>query len=446
MIKVCDAIMGSGKSSAAITYMNEHPDRKFIYVTPYCDEAKRIKLGCPDLHFVEPSDRVPSGKFTKTGHTLQLLQQGRNVATTHQAMKFYTEEIIQIAREKHYTLIIDEDVQTLENVKFHPGDLKLLVDAGYLSFDGMRYTVIRDEYDGTALAGIFRLMKSRELTIGPTGVDDADDGEDVPYCDDTDCVVEVEGARKLVYWALPPAMIAAFDEVIVLTYMFDSSDIHHMFKMNDIPYEHIYVEHMADGQFRFADRLSYMPKIAGELANYIHIVDHHKLNKIGDDRYALSCAWYGKNPDSVDFVRRHLYNFFNNLFPGVSSNDRMWSVYKRIAPKVKGGGYMKRWIPINMRATNDYRNCTVLAYPVNIFLNVGVKLYYRQFGIELSDDRYALSTMIQWIWRSAIRDGKEINLYLPSSRMRNLLTDWMESVRIQYEEWLASSSEGGEQA
>ena len=26
MIKVCDAIMGSGKSSAAITYMNEHPD------------------------------------------------------------------------------------------------------------------------------------------------------------------------------------------------------------------------------------------------------------------------------------------------------------------------------------------------------------------------------------------------------------------------------------
>ena len=26
MIKVCDAIMGTGKSSAAITYMNEHPN------------------------------------------------------------------------------------------------------------------------------------------------------------------------------------------------------------------------------------------------------------------------------------------------------------------------------------------------------------------------------------------------------------------------------------
>lgn len=40
MIKVCDAIMGSGKSSAAINYMNEHPDKKFIYITPYLNKDK----------------------------------------------------------------------------------------------------------------------------------------------------------------------------------------------------------------------------------------------------------------------------------------------------------------------------------------------------------------------------------------------------------------------
>ena len=33
MVRVCDAIMGTGKSSAAITYMNEHPEKRFIYVT-----------------------------------------------------------------------------------------------------------------------------------------------------------------------------------------------------------------------------------------------------------------------------------------------------------------------------------------------------------------------------------------------------------------------------
>jgi len=33
--------------------------------------------------------------------------------------------------------------------------------------------------------------------------------------------------------------------------------------------------------------------------------------------------------------------------------------------------------------------------------------------------------MIQWIWRSAIRDGKEIWVYIPSRRMRELLKKWL---------------------
>ena len=33
--------------------------------------------------------------------------------------------------------------------------------------------------------------------------------------------------------------------------------------------------------------------------------------------------------------------------------------------------------------------------------------------------------MIQWIWRSAIRDGKEVWVYVPSRRMRDLLRQWL---------------------
>ena len=42
-VKVCDAIMGTGKTEAAITYMNEHRGKKFIYITPYLGESNRIK-------------------------------------------------------------------------------------------------------------------------------------------------------------------------------------------------------------------------------------------------------------------------------------------------------------------------------------------------------------------------------------------------------------------
>ena len=46
-------------------------------------------------------------------------------------------------------------------------------------------------------------------------------------------------------------------------------------------------------------------------------------------------------------------------------------------------------------------------------------------GVTVDEDGFALSEMLQFIWRSAIRDNKEINIYIPSSRMRNLLVGWI---------------------
>ena len=36
-----------------------------------------------------------------------------------------------------------------------------------------------------------------------------------------------------------------------------------------------------------------------------------------------------------------------------------------------------------------------------------------------------MSEMLQFLWRSAIREGKEINVYIPSIRMRKLLEQWI---------------------
>lgn len=41
-IKIIDSIMGSGKTSAAINYMNKDYQKKFIYITPYLDEVDRL--------------------------------------------------------------------------------------------------------------------------------------------------------------------------------------------------------------------------------------------------------------------------------------------------------------------------------------------------------------------------------------------------------------------
>ena len=58
-IKICDAIMGAGKTSAAINYMNDSPG-KFIFITPYLKECDRIIDNCPIKNFKSPKDILES--------------------------------------------------------------------------------------------------------------------------------------------------------------------------------------------------------------------------------------------------------------------------------------------------------------------------------------------------------------------------------------------------
>jgi len=161
----------------------------------------------------------------------------------------------------------------------------------------------------------------------------------------------------------------------------------------------------------------------------IHIVDDYKLNEIGDSEYALSLNWFTKDGSDITRLKNNLYNFFRYIC-GVDAAEKMWSTYKDVKHKIQGKGYTSGFIPFNKKATNEYRTRTAAAYCVNLYMNVGQKLFYQNNGVEIDEDAYALSIMVQWIWRSAIRDGNEIWLYVPSRRMRNLLINWMEEVSV----------------
>ena len=65
-------------------------------------------------------------------------------------------------------------------------------------------------------------------------------------------------------------------------------------------------------------------------------------------------------------------------------------------------------------------------YLANRFSLPVIKSYFEERGIEVSDDAYALSEMVQWIWRSGIRQGDPITVFIPSNRMRHLLKLWLD--------------------
>ena len=40
-------------------------------------------------------------------------------------------------------------------------------------------------------------------------------------------------------------------------------------------------------------------------------------------------------------------------------------------------------------------------------------------------EAYALSEMVQWIWRTRVRRGESVHVYMPSGRMRGILKTWL---------------------
>lgn len=402
-VKVVDAIMGTGKSQSAITYINEHPERRFIYITPYLDEASRIKKGCRNANFVEPSANIAEFEFKKSTHTAFLIKEGRNITTTHQAFKGYTAETLEDIRRMEYTLIIDENVDVLEKFEFHPDDLKMAVDAGYISDKDGVYSIVNHDYHGRALSEMFRLLRSREL---------------VRTSSDSD--------GDIFYWALPPELITSFKDVFILTYLFDGQSLHHFLNIYNIPYEHIGIHRDEDGGYRFGELPGYVPEYVPHLKDMLHILDNPKLNEVGDDYHALSMSWYKRGGEKVDQLKNNVYNTFNNIWGDIPSDRRLWGAYNGEFTKIRGKGYTKAFLTFNAKATNKYGDRDCLVYISNLFMNVNEKKFYQAHGIDVDEDRYALSIMVQWIWRSAIRNGKEVSLYIPSRRMREMLIKWID--------------------
>lgn len=395
--------MGTGKTSAAINYMNDHKDEKFIFITPYLDEAARIKTMCPELHFVEPSNKLSKYGHQKYLHTVALVEQGKNIATTHQAFKAYTPELLDYIREQGYTLFIDENVDVLEKVDYHPEDVKLAIDAGYIQEKDGTFSLINRDYNGSFYDEMFRILKSRDMLR----VDGDDSG-------------------GMYFWVLPPDLLGAFKDVFIMTYLFEGQSLHHLISMENIPYRHVGI-HKTDRGFEFGDAPGYVPEYVKTLKDMIDIYDGG-LNGIGTPYTALSKTWLDNGDRRcMDALKNNIYNYFRNISDS-DAGRRLWSTYKIGFEKLKGKGYTKAFLSFNVKATNAFKDRDVLVYAVNVFMNVGEKRYYQTHGIEVDEDAYALSVMVQWIWRSAIRDGKKIHIYIPSRRMRELLVNWIDRV------------------
>lgn len=424
MIHVVDAMMGAGKSSAAIQYMNDHAqDKSFLYITPYLEETERIRDACPTLDFVLPCAGEATGEYTKSQHLKDLLRDGRNISVSHALFTSCDREAVRLISQGNYVVIIDEVLDVLQQHAASRFDIQMLIDCGWIlpggSLENDEYDYyewnLDKEYTHGVFAKLARVARAHRLT-------------------NTRVQSKINPHKmSFYYWSLHEELFTMPVETYVLTYLFDGSPMKAYFDMCGFEYDMIGVGRDEEGAYRFMDHTT-LPPIAGELKNKIHIFENEKLNDIGKRDKALSVNWfknsrYAEKGENLARIRKNLIQYFKYHAPQeFGSSSRMWTTFEDYYSCTKDLGYTKGYVSVNSRATNKYRDRRVLAYCANLYANPAMTIYFRQNGVEFDEDAYALSSLVQWIFRSAIRDGEDIWIYIPSARMRELLTNWLDKL------------------
>ena len=396
-IYVVDSIMGSGKTSAAINKMNNDHENNYIFITPYLDEVERIIDNCSEKHFVQPEHKG-KGKLDSLHY---LLGNKQNIASTHALFQHYTSYTKDLLVQGDYILILDEVCQVVEIVDLSKSDLTNILEKHAHVEDNL---LIWDDHD---YKGRYDDIKTMALNKSLVVFGDC-----------------------LIMWNFPVDIFKSFKEAYILTYMFKAQQQKYYYDFYNVQYEYIGVKN-DNGIYSFSNETK-MPDYVFDLKNKIQILQDDKLNSIGGDYYNLSSSWFDRDKNTrnkflLKTLKKNITNYFTNKIKS-SSNEAMWTTFKDHKNYLSGKGYTKGFVSVNARATNEFRDKTNLAYCANIFLNPIIKQFFQTKDIKIYEEMYALSELVQWVWRSAIRDEKEINIYIPSSRMRDLLIDWLDKL------------------
>lgn len=437
-ITVIDSMMGTGKTQAMYQMIRSNPTKSYMIVTPYLKTIQDAKDA--GLSLYEPEYKGGS----KMDSLKYLLSHGCNVGCTHSLFLDVDREVWDLIRDSGYTLFIDEALDVVKPIN------DLIDDAGYRVKKGTAGWLMRQH-----------LIKVDEFCRVTWCGEASDEDYEYRYLEPlirSGNVLCVGG--QLFLWMFPPQIFTAFEDVYILSYLFEGSVFDAYLKIHNFDYAlgGVTGEYGSASGYRFTGYKDDAEERKA-LQELISIYDG-VANQIGDKRCDLSVSWYDNATASdIKRVQRAFNTFLKQTRRAGHQGTLMWTAYKREreALRIKGAGYTRKltaeeaqiaerdseykdaqtnklrcFVSCNARATNDYDDRRVLAYLVNRFYQPLIKSMFKdKYDIKLNENRYALSELVQWIWRSSIRRTalpdaeRKIDIFIPSARMRNLLEKWL---------------------
>lgn len=403
VIKILDYPCGSGKTTRMIEGFKE--ERKYLVIVPFLTEIERVISQSKSIAFVQPEE-TDNETNTKTRSLEVQLLHGLNVVTTHTMY----EKLVPMVKEgllEDYDIIIDEVPDVVKSVtsKSKTSIQEFYVDTGYIDVDvdtglvrpTQKWWQNRDEVSDTLS---LKILKSAE----------------------TGCLYLQDG--QMFIWALPSSILTAGRSLTIMTYKSEGSMLIAYLNKLALPYqvsndnfleedfrrkaaELVTVEGIGSlsktpltftAQTKGSTLSSYCSKLALSLKN----LKERRLKGIKQDNILLTCK--------------------KDVWLKASNDNEKGDQHTQLAKtsRLKNAN----WIANTTRGTNNYIHCSHLIYLYDQNINPVIARWLGNSSQEFKD-AYALTELIQWVWRSRIRMGEPITVFIPSQRMRELFERWL---------------------
>jgi len=405
-IELLDSIMGSGKTQGVIQWMLNNPQNKYLYVSPMLTEVEeRIPTACQALEFTYPCTEEYK---TKGQHLLKLLEEGCNVSFTHSLFTDLTKQHLALIRKHEYVLIVDEEVAFIEPYKgnYSRDDIVSLEKAGHIRVEEDNLgRVVWQWYDDNEMNDTAYSKLKRMSDLG------------MLYCAKRD--------RKIMVVHLPIELVQSSRRVILLTYLFKGSVMESFMDLKGIeivPFKEVIPPKTTKDVLTKAKSL-------------ITFIDTTTTKAVSN--LSMSSTWYSKNATTADLERISnaifsVYRKFGDKESFIFTAPKSLADYEYVKEeRLKRNIIHKKmpkdvdWIYCGTKATNMWSHKSIAVHAYNRYVNTAIKAYLQDYGTPPDDDMFALSEMVQWIFRTCIRNDEPLQLCILNSRMKRLLTDWL---------------------
>lgn len=400
-IKIIDKPCGSGKTTAMINNFNNQD--KYLFIVPLLSEVDRIVEGAKEVEFVQPhaNDNKAGTKYASLEEQVIL---GHNIVSTH---KMY-ESLVPLAKAgllSDYHIIIDEVPDVVQPIakKSKTSIDEFYIDTGFIEVD-----------EGSGLVSPTQkwIESKNEVsdTLSPKILSAAMSG--CLYLQD----------RQMFIWALPEVILKAGLSLTILTYKAEGSLFVAYLRKLGLSFQ-LENDASIDNQFR------------EKAAELIAIKD---IQAPKDEKFSHNAQQKGcKSTSYCRKVSGSLKNLRGRKLKGVDVKDILITCMKDawLKPandnKIKLGPFAKdsrlgeaNWIPNTTRGTNNYAHCSHLIYLYDQYPHPFITRWLGDSSKEFAD-AYALTELIQWVWRSRVRRGEPVTVFIPSLRMRTLFERWL---------------------